>query len=303
LADRSDPDPLRSAFVAGRQVVAVLGRGVVPAAEPVIRADDRGVLHGDGLFETMHVRGGGPWLRDEHLARLARSAATLDLLVPGAAELADLLDETCAGWPAEVEGALRLVCTRGPEHGGSPTVFATLSEVPAVARRQRNAGIRVATLPLGVGAGARAGRPWLLAGVKSTSYGVSVAARRWAASHDVDDVLWTSTEGYALEGPTANVIWLDGDTLCAVPTSSTGILPGVTASWLLRQSGALGWSSEERLVTPADLRSASGGVWFTSSVRGLAEVRSLDGVPLTPSRHTPAIRDLLGFPVSDLFPA
>lgn len=289
--------------MAGRQIIAVLGRGVVPAAEPVVRADDRGVLHGDGLFETMHVRDGRPWLRDEHLARLARSATTLDLLLPGATELADLLDETCAGWPAAAEGALRLVCTRGPEDAGPPTVFATLSEVPAVARRQRHAGISVATLPLGVAAGARAGLPWLLPGIKSTSYGVSVAARRWAAGHDVDDVLWTSTEGYALEGPTANVVWLDGETLCGVPTGSTGILPGVTADWLLEHSGALGWSSEERVATPADLRSASGGVWFTSSVRGLAEVRSLDGVPLTPSPHTATIRELLGFSVSDLFAA
>ena len=58
--------------VSGRQIVAVLGRGVVPADEPVLRADDRGAVHGDGLFETMHVRDGRPWLVDEHLARLAR---------------------------------------------------------------------------------------------------------------------------------------------------------------------------------------------------------------------------------------
>ncbi len=282
--------------MASPRIVALLGRGVVPADQPLVRADDRGVLHGDGLFETMHVRAGRPWLRDEHLARLARSAATMDLLLPEAGELAELLDTACADWPTQTEGALRLVCTRGPEDDGPPTVYATLSAVVAPVRRARRTGIRVATLPLGVPAGARAGLPWLLAGIKSTSYGVSQAARRWAVGNDVDDVLWISTDGYALEGPSASLVWLDGDTLCTVPAASTGILPGVTAGWLLARSGALGWSAAERLTTPTELR-ASDGVWFTSSVRGLAEVRELDGMPLPASPYTAAIRELLGFPL------
>jgi 4-amino-4-deoxychorismate lyase len=277
-----------------QMVVAVLGRGVVPVDEPIVRADDRGVLRGDGLFETMHVRAGRPWLAEEHLARLTRSAAALDLPLPDTAELRDLLDTACAGWPVPTEGALRLICTSGPEGGGPSTVYATLAEVPAASRRARRDGIAVATLPLGVAADARTGRPWLLAGMKTLSYGPNQATRRWATANGVDDVLWTSTEGYALEGPTANLVWLAGGELCTVP-DETGILPGVTAGWLLGHATELGWTAVRRHVTPAGLRTA-GGVWFTSSVRGLAEVRSLDGVPLPPSPHTAAIRDLLGFP-------
>ncbi|GAA3738350.1 aminodeoxychorismate lyase [Plantactinospora mayteni] len=277
-------------------MVAVLGRGVVPAGEPVIRADDRGVLRGDGLFETMHVRAGRPWLVGEHLARLTRAAAALDLPLPRTEELRELLDTVCADWPIGTEGALRLVCTRGPEGGAGPTVYATLSPVPARSRQARRDGIRVATLPLGVAADARVGRPWLLAGLKTTSYGLSEAARRWAAANGVDDVLWTSTDGYALEGPTANLVWLTGEELCVVPAERTGILPGVTADWLLRQAGELAWTVARRLVTPAELHTAD-GVWFTSSVRGLAVVRELDGVPLRYSPHTAVLADLLGFPV------
>ncbi|AVT29992.1 aminotransferase IV [Plantactinospora sp. BC1] len=277
-------------------VVAVLGRGVVPAGEPVVRADDRGVLRGDGLFETMHVRAGRPWLVREHLARLTRSAAALELPLPHPDELRGLLDTACAGWPVDTEGALRLVCTRGPEGGTEPTVYATLSRVPAAARRARRDGIRVATLPLGIAADARNDRPWLLGGLKTTSYGLSEAARRWAAGNGVDDVLWTSTDGCALEGPTANLVWLTGGELRTVPAEQTGILPGVTADRLLRHAAELGWPVAHRLVTPAGLRAAD-GVWFTSSVRGLAEVRELDGVPLAASPHTAVLADLLGYPV------
>ncbi|TDC59764.1 aminotransferase IV [Micromonospora sp. KC207] len=274
--------------------VAVLGRGVVPAGEPVLRGDDLGTVQGDGLFETMHVRGGLPWLRDEHLARLARGAARIGLPLPPVGVLVDLLATVCAGWPVEAEGALRLVCTRGPEGSGSPSVYATLAEVPAAARRARRTGIAVATLPLGVAATARPALGWLPVGVKSTSYAVSTAARRWAAEHGVDDVLWVSTDGYALEGPTANVVWLAGHTVCTVP-ATTGILPGVTAAWLLDHATDLGLTAEERMVTPVELRAAD-GVWFTSSLRGLAPVHTLDGARLAHSAHTDAAQALLAHP-------
>ncbi|PZF98006.1 aminotransferase class IV, partial [Micromonospora deserti] len=258
--------------------IAVPGRGVLPAEEPVLRGDDRGVLHGDGLFETMHLRGGRPWLRAAHLARLRAGAGAVELTLPPDDTLVELLEAICAGWPAEVEGALRLICTRGPEGGGPPTVYATLGEVPVAARAARRDGVTVATLPLGVTARGRADLGWLPAGVKSISYAVSTAARRWAARTGVDDVLWVSSDGYALEGPTANVVWLTGDTLCTVPAATTGILPGVTAAWLLAHAHQLGLRAHERLVTPAELAEAD-GVWLTSSVRGLVEIRTLDAVP------------------------
>jgi 4-amino-4-deoxychorismate lyase len=253
----------------GESIVAVLGRGLVPAGSPVMRADDPGML-GHGLFETMHVRDGLPWLLDEHLARLAAAAPSVGLPVPDG--LADLVLSACAAWPAEVEGALRLVCT-------PLTAFVSISPVPP-----RVLSLRVATRP-------GSGTP-----VKSLSYGPNLAARRWAAANGVDDVLWISPDGYALEGPTASLVWLDGDALCTVPPS-TGVLPGVTAGRLLALAPECGWRGVHRMITPAGLTSVD-GVWLTSSVRGLASVRSLDGVDLPQSPHTVRLRTLLGFPPS-----
>ncbi|QGN46634.1 aminotransferase IV [Micromonospora sp. WMMC415] len=276
--------------------MAVLGRGRVPVGEPVLRGDDLGVLRGDGLFETMHLRSGRPWLREAHLERMARSAKAVELPLPPAEVLVALLDEVAAGWPVDVEGALRLVCTRGPEGGGPPTVYATLAEVPASARNARRDAVTVATLPLGVPARARADLDWLPAGVKSTSYAVSTAARRWASRAGVDDVLWISSDGYALEGPIANVVWLAGHVLCTVPAAGTGILPGTTAAWLLAHADEAGLGADERMATPADLDAAE-GVWFTSSVRGLVEVRAIDGVDRPRSAYTARLQALVGFPV------
>jgi 4-amino-4-deoxychorismate lyase len=278
------------------RVVALLGAGVVPADTPVLRADDLGVLRGDGVFETMHVRGGKPWLADRHLDRMARSASRLDLTLPSRAALAGLLDQACAAWNGEGEATVRLVCTRGPEGGGEPTVFATVSPVPATSVQARRTGIAVVTASLGFAVGSRTGAPWLLGGVKSVSYAVNMASQRWAVHSGADDVLWVSSDGYALEGPTSTLVWLDGDVLYTVPIEETGVLAGTTARWLLDRAGELGYRAAERLVRPAELRGVD-GVWLASSGRGLVEIRSLDGLALRPSGETGRMQKLIGFPV------
>jgi len=283
--------------VSTKRVVAVLGRGLVPPDAPILRADDLGALRGDGIFETMHVRDGRAWLIDEHLARMTRSADLMQLSLPPRVELIDLVGQALAAWPAGVEGGLRLVCTRGPEGGGEDaTVFATISEVTEPMIRSRREGLGVLTASLGFAAESRRSAPWLLGGAKTLSYAVNMASQRWAQSLGADDVLWISADGYAFEAPTSTLVWLDGTTLCTVPTEPTGILAGTTARWLLDNAGSLGWTTAEHMVTVADL-AVSDGAWFTSSVRGVAAIRELDGTTMPHSPDiTDRIRALLGYP-------
>ena len=79
-----------------------------------------------------------------------------------------------------------------------------------------------------------------------------------------------------------------------MPPEQTGILAGTTARWLLDHAGDLGFAAGETLVRPAELATAQ-GVWLVSSIRGPAEVRSLDGAVRKPAAETDALCDLLGF--------
>ena len=195
----------------GVSVLAVLGRGLLPADTPFIRADDLGLTRGDGIFETMHVRHGKPWLLDEHLARMARSAARMELDLPDLRELAEL---ACAEWPVDQEGALKLVCTRGVDGTDEVTCFATITPVSekAIALRD-HAGSRSPRFPTATRPTARTDAPWLLGGVKSLSYAINMASQRWAQANGFDDALWISSDGYALEGPTSTLVWRKGDRL------------------------------------------------------------------------------------------
>ncbi len=276
------------------RVLAVLGRGVVPLDTPVLRADDLGATRGDGVFETMHVRAGTAYLLNRHLARLADSARRLDLDIPSAADLEDLVGTALSVWPADREGGIKLVVTRGPEEdGAAPSVFALVFPIKDISVRQRHEGIRVVSAPLGIGADARSTAPWLLGGVKSLSYAMNMATLRWAADQGLDDVVFVAADGQVLEGPTSSIVWLTGDTLRTIP-DDTGILPGITAADLLERASEFGLGAERGRATIDDLLAAD-GVWFCSSVRGIAHVTELDGKPVPVSPLADRLRTLIGY--------
>jgi 4-amino-4-deoxychorismate lyase len=263
----------------------------LPAEQPVVTAFDQGLGRGDGVFESVAVlRGGTPHL-DPHLARMARSAALLDLVDPGPAVWCALVEAVLADWAAEVEGVCRLFLTRGLGEGMPPTALALLSPVPAEVVRQRTEGVSVVSLGLGVAADFRAQAPWLLGGAKTLSYAVNMAALRHAHSVGADDVVFTSSDGRLLEGPTSTVVWAAGGTL-HTPPLETGILPGTTVERLFARAADDGWPTAATSGTVDDLHAAD-AVWLLSGVRLAAVVHTLDGVPRGDAGLTARVRALL----------
>lgn len=279
------------------QLVAILGRGILGAATGVASADDAGLVRGDGCFDATLIQptpeGLLVWDLDEHLDRFARSCALMALPTPDLDAWRSLIDQTVAAWQGG-EAALKLVVTRGPEHGDGATSFLTITELSAAVASQRR-GITAVTLGRGYPADAFAHAPWLLGGAKTLSYAVNVAAKREATARGADDVIFTSYDGYTLEAPTAAVVWLAGDTLCSTPHGATGILPSVSQAKVFRHAPDVGLRAEYRLAAPADLI-ASDGVWLVSSVRGTAPVLTLDSATIRhDERVTEVVRGLHGF--------
>jgi 4-amino-4-deoxychorismate lyase len=259
-------------------LVGVLGVGLVDPTAPLLRADDLGVVRGDGCFETVRIRpGGGPEDLDLHLDRLARSAAALQLPVTDPLEWRRLVATLLRAWTGPGEGVLRLIVTRGPVEGGPPTAYALLSPIGARQLAERRHGVSAITLSRGLTADATVEAPWLLGGVKATSYAVNMAALRYARAAGADDVIFTSTDGQLLEAPTATVVWLSGRVLRTPPPAPLGILDGVTVRHLFADGA--GFGTEIQRGTVDDLHAAD-GVWLLSSVRIAAAVTALDGKPL-----------------------
>ncbi len=245
--------------------VAVAGRGLVPAGEPVFTAGDEALLRGSAAFETLRVYTGRPFLLERHLERLAHSAAALALpSTDGAAELVSLIVGV-----APADHVLRLFRS-------SEALVATAAALPSGLDELRARGIALRTFEQGA--------PSLLAGVKSTSYAPALAARHAAESAGADDALFVSG-GRVLDCATANIWWVRDGAL-RTPAPGPGVLPGVTRSLILELAGDV-----EEADELDDLRAAD-EAFTSSSVRELMPVIEIDGRPLGSGRPGPHVARL-----------
>jgi 4-amino-4-deoxychorismate lyase len=263
--------------------LAVLGHGRVDPGRPWLRADDEAVLRGRAAFETLRVYAGRPFRLAEHLERLARSADVLELEAPDASGLEGLVADALAGLGG-VDAVLRLVWTPGAGDG-RPTGFALVTPLPDGLDAMRAEGIALATLQLAIGTTARRASPWLLAGVKSTSYAVNMAAQHEARKRGADDALFLSLEGTALECPTSNVWFVEGGAL-HTPALDLGILAGVTRDTLLAAAAEAGMEVEEGAY-PRERIAAAAEVFTSSSVREVMPVVRMDGAAVGDGRPGP----------------
>jgi branched-subunit amino acid aminotransferase/4-amino-4-deoxychorismate lyase len=248
--------------------LAVTGRGLVDPTEPVIRADDEGLLRGRAAFETLRVYDGRPFALEAHLDRLTASAASIGLPAVERRRLQVLvglvLPKASGG-----DASLRLVWTAGPT-GGLPTALALLSTVPDWIEATRERGATAVSL-LGV----RASAPWLLPGVKSTSYAVNMAAEAEARRRGVDEALFVDDDGVVLEGTVTNIWWRAGETLFT-PSLELGILAGVTRATMIELAPECGYRVQEGAYPLSQLLEAE-EAFTTSSVREVMPLVEVDG--------------------------
>jgi len=264
------------------RVLALLDGTLADPDSPQIRVDDLGLMRGDGVFETILVVDGKPRELTPHLDRLDRSAAMLDMQPPPRAEFERAVELVIGNWAGGAEFALKLVYTRGVEGGdGTPTGFALGMEIGAKVLKQRAEGLAAVTLDRGIEPDLADRAPWLLLGAKSLSYAINMAAIREAERRGAVEVIFTTSGGSVLEGPTSTVILVRGKTL-VTPPSKLGILPGTTQYALFRAAERAGWTVLVEPIQAGELYDAE-GVFLASSVRKITRVTTLDGKQLPDS--------------------
>lgn len=272
-------------------VVVTLDGQLHDPQAPLLHADDLAAVRGDGIFETVLVRDGGPCLLEAHLARLTHSAQLLDLPAPDLPRWRAAVAIAVQRWLADGgdEGVLRLVCSRGRESGTDAvvTAYATIGQLPARVADVRRNGVAALTLDRGLSADGIDAMPWLLAGAKTLSYAVNMAALRHAERHGAGDVVFVSAEGHILEGPRSTVVIAtsspDGRTCLLTPPPWYPILRGTTQQALFEVARNKGYDCDYQALKPADLVAAQ-GVWLVSSITLAARVHTLDGFALGPAR-------------------
>jgi 4-amino-4-deoxychorismate lyase len=265
-------------------VVVTLDGEVHPPGTPLLFADDLAAVRGDGVFETLLVRDGKACLAEAHLGRLSHSSKLLDLPEPDLTRWRHAIDLAARQWSADTadEGAMRLVYSRGRERGSASTAYVTVNPIADRITAARRDGVAAVTLPRELPATGVEAMPWLLAGAKTLSYAINMAALRHAARQGAGDVIFVSSDGYVLEGPRSTVVIAvggaaaGGNVCLLTPPPWYPILRGTTQQALFGVARAKGYDCDYRALRVADLFAAQ-GIWLVSSMTLAARVHTLDG--------------------------
>ncbi|MCR2810753.1 MULTISPECIES: aminotransferase class IV [unclassified Microbacterium] len=268
IIDPASPDDPRADFTSTFAEVD-------PAA-PALSVGELSTQRGDGIFESVGVVDGHAQEVQAHLDRLAHSAEICDLPVPNL-EQWRAATALAAAHCGPGESVIKLILSRGVDHGPAPTAWITANPAPDfTAVRVR--GVRVVTLERGYDSAVPARAPWLLLGAKTLSYAVNMAAIREAKRRGADDAIFVSTDGIVFEAPTASLILRVGD-VYLTPAPSGGILHGTT------QLSVFAWLEQQGLATqyrgiPTDELPQADAAWLVSSVRLAAPITEIDGAPI-----------------------
>lgn len=235
---------------------------------------DRGLLLGDGLFETVLWEGGRLRRWPDHVARLTAGCATLGLPVPDLARLEASAREAVAsvGLAAE-RAAVRLTWTAGDGRRGldrpetpAPRLLAGAAAAPVVHKPAR---LVVSSLRRNEGSPTSR--------VKSLAYLDNVLARAEARAAGADEAVLLNTRGELACAAAANLFWIEGGVL-HTPALECGVLAGVTRAAVIRAAGRLGVAVRE-VRAARDALDRADAVFLTNSLVGLRAAVEIDGRP------------------------
>lgn len=238
------------------QELASVDGAVSPTAEATVPLRDDGLYRGDGAFEVIRIYGGRLFALGDHLDRLERSSAAIELEFDRAALKREI--DALLAHLGDADGQLRVIVTRGGRR------IAATEPLPPHAETLRLA--TVAYCPTVI-----------LNGVKSLSYAANMQATRLAKAQGADEAVLVQPDGTVLEPPTSSIFWVSPQGALRTPALDAGVLESITRDRLIRALDV-----EEGAWPVADLRAAR-EAFLASTAREIQAVSAIDGAELPES--------------------
>lgn len=235
----------------------------------LVAPDDRGLLYGDGLFETIAFHRGRSALWPLHMARLTEGCLRLALPQPDTDLLAAECRELLGGGSSAV---IRISLTRGrggrayfPPDQPAPRRILMLRDMPDNIDSQRRDGLVMRTSSVRLDRNS-------LGGLKHLSRLEQVLIAEECGRLHADEALVLDSGGLIVEGLAGNIVVVRDDRLIA-PGPHPAAVAGVGLAWLRHRADA---ALEERPMAASEL-TGEDALWVINSVRGPCPVRALDG--------------------------
>lgn len=266
--------------MSGQSIGDVLINGeAVTASEATISIFDIGFQRGYGCFEAMRAYNCEPFRLQQHLDRLERSAANLQIPIGSIEDVA----QWCRTVAAPGEGVVRVFVTGGLDMSAPGTdnrIIVFMQPLPDVPPAFTLDFVDAPWHP--------DGRMSELTGAKTLSYGPNLAATIAAKARGFDDAVLVGAGGAVLEGPTFSIGWVSHDVVYT-PSLDANILESVTRSVTIEAARDLGIKVIEGSFPKASLLDAD-EVFVMSTLREVSPVELLHGTRYPHGPVTAALR-------------
>ena len=244
--------------------------------QPLVSGNNRGLLYGDGLFETILVMGGRPLLLNEHLHRLKKGMDLLSLTLP------EPNRETNIGKQIEEliktnnisSGRFRVTVFRGDGRlddiaNGEANLLIQgwpLKDIPTL----NNKGLKL-TIYTQAKKSVDA-----FSHIKHNNFLPFAMGMHYARENEADDALILNPAGRVCETCIAN-IWMVKDGILRTPSLDEGPIAGIMRNFLIRHCTTKKIPIMETAITLEELKSAD-EIFISNSIRIINWVENMDGV-------------------------
>lgn len=232
---------------------------------------DRGFLFADGIYEVVPVYQRRPFLMADHLARMQRSLAALNISAPDSDYWQAVITELLARNDL-ADALVYIQITRGAEANRShipstamqPTLFASLS--PLTANWQQPQPTAVTLLD---------DIRWLRCDIKSISLLGNIMLKQQAQQAGYSEPL-LQRNGYITEGASCNFFAVRNGVIYTAPKNQL-ILPGITRDHVIELAAELGIEVREQAFAVTDLEHLD-ELFLTSSSREVQPINRIDAM-------------------------
>jgi branched-chain amino acid aminotransferase len=265
---------------------------ILPAKKASVSIFDRGLVLGDGLFETLRAVDSVPEFFKAHYARLKRSAYRLRITVPlGEKELGRTVAKLCQKSKLK-DAAVRITLTRGHYSGVlsinkslKPSLFISLFPVSGMHKSLYNRGVKLAISSIRQTAAAG-----IDATVKTTNYLANILAKAEAETQNCFEAILLQNNNEIAELSTSSFFCVRKNTVITPPVA-TGILPGITRGEILKILSRTAIPYQEKSIFLKDIPDMT-EVFLTSSIRGLVPVIKISGRKIGNGKVGPVFKEL-----------
>lgn len=243
---------------------------ITDAAEAGVSPTIAGLLYGWGVFSTLRIVGGAPFLLDRHWERLVRHAEKIGVPAPQDYIRVHEAVRELIGANSVREGRMRITLLKGDagawRAGPRPESELLIFTSPVVGQKKEDLSITISPH--------RLPSHGPLAGVKRTSMLENLLAFEEARSRGFAEAVMLNERGEIVSATAGNIFWIEGDEVFT-PSASTGCVAGITRGLVydiakrLRMHLIEGGFPIQRLLDARE-------VFLTSTARGVAPVTSFD---------------------------